>query len=132
MVYYQKHIDQPMSLLDLTRRQVGRNVYEYFDMDGPFSTVFPDFYGSRGRHFHLADDWLGAVYGASNRHRHNPVCRSGGLSGLRCLLSVPAGWAMGPVCPVADSGPAADSNILPLGNHYRPLRQQHWPVQCQL
>jgi hypothetical protein len=44
MVYKQKHIDSPMSLLESTIRRGGRYVQYYFDMDGTSLTVFPDFY----------------------------------------------------------------------------------------
>jgi hypothetical protein len=43
MVYKQKHIDPPMSLLDTRLRQGGQYVQYYFDMDGTSSTVFPIF-----------------------------------------------------------------------------------------
>ena len=115
MVYQQKHIDHPMSLLETKRRRGGRYGYKYSDMDGTSSTVFPDFYGSGGRDFHPADDRLGTVHDASNRNRHAPVCRSGRISGSRRLSSVPAGLAMRFESSAADSGPLADSNLRPQG-----------------
>ena len=43
MVYEQKHIDHPMSLLETKRRQGGRYGYKYFDMDGILQRFFPIF-----------------------------------------------------------------------------------------
>jgi len=43
MVYKQKHIDPPMSLLGKRLRQGGRYAYSYFDMDEYNSTVFSIF-----------------------------------------------------------------------------------------
>ena len=73
MVYEQKHIDPPMSLLDLRLRQGGRYVQYYFDMDRTSSTVFPDFYHSWRRHFCSADNRMGVVYHPANRHGHASV-----------------------------------------------------------
>jgi hypothetical protein len=54
MVYQQKHIDHPMSLLELKLRQGGRYGYYYFGLDRASSTVFPNFYRSRTRGKKLA------------------------------------------------------------------------------
>ncbi len=115
MVYQQKHIDHPMSLLDLRSRQGGRYAHYSFGMDGTSSTVFPDFYHSGSRHFCSADNRLGAVHKAANRHRHASLCRSAGVSSPRRLSSVSAGRAMGFDSSAADSGPVADSNLRPQG-----------------
>ena len=53
MDYQQKHIEHPMSLLDLTTRQEGRYAYDY-NMNGTSSTIFSDFNRLGNRHFHLA------------------------------------------------------------------------------
>ena len=56
-----------MSLLsDKQLRQGGRYVYEYFDMDGTSSTVFPDFHGTGSRQFYSPDDRLGNLNQAAN------------------------------------------------------------------
>jgi len=114
---FQNHIDHPMSLLDLRLRQGGRYAHYSFDMDGTStsSTVFSDFYRPGSRHFRSADDRLGAVHKAANRHRHASLCRSAGGSSPRRLSSVSAGCAMGHASPVADAGPVADSNLRPQG-----------------
>ena len=49
MDYQQKHIDQPMSLLDLKSRQGGRYAHYYFGLDRASSTIFPDFYNASSR-----------------------------------------------------------------------------------
>jgi hypothetical protein len=116
MAYQQKHINHPMSFLETKRRQGGRYGYEYFDMDGTSWPVFSDFYGPGSRHFCSADNRLGAVYKAANRHRHASVCRSGRLSGSRRVSSFSAGCAMGHASPVADADPVADSNLRPKGS----------------
>ncbi|MCK4787415.1 MAG: UDP-N-acetylglucosamine 2-epimerase [Desulfobacteraceae bacterium] len=51
MGYQQKHIDQPMSLLDLKLRQGGRYAHYYFGLDRASSTIFPDFYNASSRDF---------------------------------------------------------------------------------
>jgi len=92
--YRQKHIDQPMSLLDSRLRQAGRYGHYYFDMDGTSSTVFSNLYLSGSRDFLATDDRLDIVHGSENHHRHTAVRRAAWPACPRRLSSLPSGRAM--------------------------------------
>jgi hypothetical protein len=118
MVCQQKHIDQPMSLLDSKLRQADRYGHYYFDLDRTSSTVFPNFYRSRSRDFLPTDARLDLVHGSQNRNRYLALCRSVGQTRPRCLSP------LFPRCPmehgkvVATAGENTDSSILSKRNHH--------------
>jgi len=87
MVYKQKHIDPPMSLLGKKLRQGGRYAYSYFDVDGYNSTVFSNFHGSGCRDFLSFDNRLDSVHGSKNDNGHPAICRPMFSACSRCLPS---------------------------------------------
>jgi hypothetical protein len=129
MVYEQKHIDPPMSLLGLIRRQGGRYVYSYFDIDGYNSTVFFNFYGSGCSDILSFDDRLDSVYGSKNDNRYSPICRSMFSACSRCLSSFFSRLSLGHQQTLADTD--ADDGQTPLSkrNHYSGSGRHFVPSQ---
>ena len=118
VVYKQKHIDQPMSLLDIQLRQGGRYVYNYFDMDRHHSTVFPDIYHSSSPCFRQARDRLGTVHYQTHYYRYHTICRPVSSACSRRLPSVLPGFALGHQQTLANPDAYAGKNLLPDRHHY--------------
>jgi hypothetical protein len=113
MVYQQKHIDPPMSLLDKKLRQGGRYAYNYFDMVGTSSTVFPDIYRTGDRNFCQFDNRLGSVHHSKNRHGHLALRRPCQPTCSRQLPSLLSGCFLEYGNALANTGTPADCHILP-------------------
>jgi len=118
MVYKQKHIDPPMSLLDLKLRQGGRYAYSYFDMDGYNSTVFSNFYGSWRRDFLSFDDRLDSVHRPKNHHWHPSICRPMLLACSRRLSPFLSGLPLGHQQTLANPDSDAGQTLLSDRHNY--------------
>jgi hypothetical protein len=130
MVYKQKHIDTPMSLLlDKRVRHRGRYAHYYFDKDRTSSKVFSNFRGTVSRHFYSADDRLVVVHHPANRDRHVSVCRTAGIASPRRVSSLLAGYSMGHASSAADTGRNAGSVVLPGWNDHTGIGRH--PVSSQ-
>src|SRR4030042_462385 len=118
MVYKQKHIDQPMSLLDLTLRLGDRYVYNYFDMDGYNSTVFSNFYGSKCKNIFSVDHWLDSLHHSKNDNWYIAICQSMFSTCSRCISPFLSKFSLGHKQTLADTDSYAGQNLLFQRNHH--------------
>ena len=118
MVYKQKHIDPPMSLLDKQLRQGDRYVYEYFDMDGYYPTAFSNFYSSGSKDFLQFDNRVDFVHSSKNGNRHISICRSRLSTCSRCLSSLFSRLSLGHQQTLANTDADDGQTLLSKRNHY--------------